>query len=292
MVLLAYTCGFRASGVGFSSREGVDFERPKTAGYNDINDSRMPTIETDGGELYFSLSGRGGRDILLVHGSGEDHTIWSYQVKGLREGFSVAAIDLNGHGRSTPREGEGLETYTEDLLAVLERLSRDTFLVGHSLGGALVLNVALHYPQMIGGIGLIGTGARLRVLPEILELVEQDFERAVELILEWAFSGSPPPELFAKAKEQMQRNGQRALLRDLLTCDSFDVLGELEKIGMPALIVCGREDRLTPMKYAEYLRDHIPNATLQIIEGAGHMVMLERPEELNRTVWNFLTSCL
>ncbi|MFQ6033585.1 MAG: alpha/beta fold hydrolase [Candidatus Bipolaricaulia bacterium] len=250
----------------------------------------MPIIEIDHGKLYFALSGRGGRDILLVHGSGGDHTIWSYQVRGLRERFSVAALALNGHGRSAFREGEGLETYTQDVLAVLERLSPDTFLVGHSLGGAVVLNVALRYPQMISGIGLIGTGARLRVLPEILELVERDFRAAIDLILSWAFAKSPQPELLTKAKEQMQKNGQRALLRDLLTCDSFDVLRELEQIGAPALIVCGREDRLTPVKYAEYLRDHIPDATLKVIEGAGHMVMLERPEELNRAIEDFLNT--
>jgi len=249
----------------------------------------MPTIKIDGGKLYFSLSGRGSQDILLIHGSGEDHTVWSYQVKGLRENLSVAAMDLNGHGRSTFREGDGLETYTQDVLAVLERLSPDTFLVGHSLGSAVVLNVALHHPAMIGGIGLVGAGGRLRVLPEILELVEQDFSAAIELILSWAFSKSPQQELLAKAKEQMERNGQRALLRDLLTCDSFDLLEELGKIEVPALIVCGREDRLTPVKYAEYLRDHIPDATLKVIEGAGHMVMLERPEEVNRAIEDFLS---
>jgi len=256
----------------------------------------MPTIEIDKGKLYFALSGRGAQDILLVHGSGGDHTVWSYQVKELRESFSVAAIDLNGHGRSTftqragtSQEGDGLKTYTEDVLAVLERLSPDTFLVGHSLGGAVVLNVALHYPYMVGGIGLIGTGARLRVLPKLLELVEQDFTAAVELILDWAFKESPRPELLAKAKEQMERNGQRALLRDLLACDSFNVLGELEKIEVPALIICGREDRLTPVKYAQYLRDHIPHATLEVIEGAGHMVMLERPEKVNKAIGDFLS---
>lgn len=254
----------------------------------------MPTIKIDKGKLYFSLSGRGAKDILLVHGSGGDHTVWSYQVKGLREGFSVAAVDLNGHGRSTFRKGDGLETYTQDVLAVLERLSPSTFLVGHSLGGAVVLNIALHYPQMIGGIGLIGTGAKLRVLPQILELVGQEFEAGIDLILSWAFSEArlrhPHPDLLDKAKEQMQGNGQQTLLRDLLTCDSFDVMGELDQIKLPALVICGREDRLTPVKYAEYLRDHIPNATLQVIEGAGHLVMLEQYQELNQAIWNFLTA--
>ncbi|MGQ9477622.1 MAG: alpha/beta fold hydrolase [Candidatus Bipolaricaulia bacterium] len=248
----------------------------------------MPTIELDGGKIYFSLSGRGAQDVLLVHGSGGDHTIWSYQVKGLREAFSVAALDLNGHGRSTLREGDGLATYTEDVLSVLERLSSQAFLVGHSLGGAIALNVALHHPDRIGGLGLIGTGARLRVLPELLELVQRDFEAAVELILSWAFMGKPEPALLAKARGQMRQNGQKLLLRDLLTCNSFDVMDKLGQLDLPTLIICGREDRLTPLKYSEYLRDHIPNASLRVIDGAGHMVLLERPEQLNQALQEFL----
>lgn len=248
----------------------------------------MPVIEISGSKLYFSLSGCGPKDILLVHGSGGDHTIWGYQVKELRKDFSIAAIDLNGHGRSAFREGDGLETYTQDVLAVLERLSPDTFLVGHSLGGAIVLNVALHYPDRISGLGLIGSGAKLRVLPKILELISQDFEGAIDLILSWAFKAGTHPKLLQKAKEQMHRNGQKILLRDLLTCDAFDVMNKLNQIKVPALIICGREDKLTPVKYSEYLQTHISPATLQVIEEAGHMVMLEQPGELNRVIKEFV----
>lgn len=252
----------------------------------------MPTIEINGSKLYFSLSGRGPKDILLVHGSGGDHTIWGYQVKELRKSFSVAAIDLNGHGRSPFREGDSLQTYTQDVLAVLKRLSPDAFLLGHSLGGAIALNVALHYDyERIGGIGLIGTGAKLRVLPKILELVREDFEGALDLILSWAFSETHlrhQSKLRQKTKEQMRRNGQKILLRDLLSCDSFDVMDKLDQIKVPALVICGREDKLTPVKYSEYLQAHIAHATLQVIEEAGHMVMLEQPGQLNRVIKEFV----
>ncbi|MCR4403736.1 MAG: alpha/beta hydrolase [Candidatus Acetothermia bacterium] len=248
----------------------------------------MPTIELHRGKLHFSLSGRGAQDILLVHGSGADHTLWSLQVKALRDGFSVASVDLNGHGQSTWREGDGLATYTEDLLAVLERLSPRTFLVGHSLGGAVVLKTALWHPERVRAIGLVGTGARLRVLPQLLELLERDWTAAVELILTLAFGPTADRKIRERARRQMLKNGQRALQRDFLTCNSFDVMDKLDRVKMPALIVCGSADRLTPPRYSEYLRDHIPNATLRIIEGAGHMVMLEQPDELSRVLREFL----
>lgn len=245
----------------------------------------MPIVKVNHAEIYFQLVGRG-RPLLFVHGSGADHTLWGNQFQALKDDHTVAALDLNGHGRSQTREGDGLKVYTEDVQAVMEALKEPVFLLGHSLGGAIVLNVALQRPKNLRAIGLIGTGAKLRVHPQILSLVESDFTGAIELILSWAFK-RPPQEIYQKAREQMMRNGQEALKRDLLTCDAFNVMDRLSLIEVPALVICGRNDKLTPVKYSEYLRDNLRQARLEIIEGAGHMVMLEQPEELNRVILKF-----
>jgi pimeloyl-ACP methyl ester carboxylesterase len=75
---------------------------------------------------------------------------------------------------------------------------------------------------------------------------------------------------------------------DFETCDKFDVMGSLDRINLPTLIICGRDDLLTPVKYSEYLRAHIRNSELRVIDDAGHMVMLEKPEEFNEILENFL----
>jgi len=67
-------------------------------------------------------------------------------------------------------------------------------------------------------------------------------------------------------------------------------MGRLGEIGVPTLVVVGQEDKLTPVKYSRYLQQHIPEATLEVIEGAGHMVMLERPEALNDAIRRFAGS--
>ncbi len=251
----------------------------------------MPTVSVDGTEVYYAQAGEG-LPLLFVHGSGGDHTLWGHQLSALRDRFTVAALDLNGHGKSPRRENSNansaLELYAQDALAVLNALAQETgegvVLLGHSLGGAVALSVALRRPSNLRALGLIGTGAKLKVHPDILRLIDEDFEKAIDFILQWAFAPNPPAELYQRAKEQMLRNGQRALRRDFHACNAFDVMNCLGEITVPTLVVVGREDKLTPLKYSEYLQQHIPGAILEVIKGAGHMVMLERPEALNDVI--------
>jgi pimeloyl-ACP methyl ester carboxylesterase len=252
----------------------------------------VPTVRVQQTELYYAQAGQGQPVLLFVHGAGGDHTIWGEQLRELAPNFSVAALDLNGHGRSPAREGEGFQTYTEDVLAVLEALAMPTVVVGHSMGGAIALMVALQRPKNLVGLGLVGTGAKLRVHPQILELCQTDFERAIGFIVQWAFAEQSPPELRERACAQMRRTGADALLRDFSSCNTFDVMARLSEIALPTLILCGRDDKLTPVKYSEYLQQNIPTAQLKIIEGAGHMVMLEQPKAVTQALREFCARLL
>jgi pimeloyl-ACP methyl ester carboxylesterase len=252
----------------------------------------VPTVRVQQTELYYAQAGQGQPALLFIHGAGGDHTIWGEQLRELAPSFSVAALDLNGHGRSPAREGEGFQTYTEDVLAVLEALAMPTVVVGHSMGGAIALMVALQRPKNLVGLGLVGTGAKLRVHPQILELCQTDFERAIDFIVQWAFAEQSPPELRERACAQMRRNGADALLRDFSSCNTFDVMARLSEVAVPTLILCGRDDKLTPVKYSEYLQQNIPTAQLKIIEGAGHMVMLEQPRAVTTALREFCARLL
>ena len=247
----------------------------------------MPKVLVENSPVYYAQLGRG-RPLLFVHGSGADHTLWGGQLQGLKGQFSVGALDLNGHGQSPPRPGDDLTSYVADVAGVLADLGDQTVLAGHSLGSAVALSVALEHPELIGGLILIGAGARLRVLPELLQAIADDFPAAVDSIVKLAFSAAAREPERRQARDQMLRNGQAALYRDFSACDRFNLMAQLERIKVPTLIICGREDRLTPVKYAEYLRDHLPDAQLHIIEKAGHMVMLEAAEPLNRLIASFV----
>ncbi|MCX8103005.1 MAG: alpha/beta hydrolase [Candidatus Bipolaricaulota bacterium] len=252
----------------------------------------MPTVKVHQTELYFARAGQGQPALLFVHGAGGDHTLWGQQLRDLAQNFTVAALDLNGHGRSPARAGDGVQTYVADVLAVLEALAAPTVLVGHSMGGAIALTVALQRPKNLIGLGLVGTGAKLKVHPQILELCQTDFERAVELVISWAFAEHADPALKDKARDSMHRNGQAALSRDFLSCSTFDVMNRLSEISVPTIVICGREDKLTPVKYSEYLQQNIPSAQLKILERAGHMAMLEQPTAIAQALQEFCEQLL
>ena len=147
-------------------------------------------------------------------------------------------------------------------------------IVGHSLGAAIGLTFAVRYGELISGVVAVGGGARMPVNPLILDGVRKDPAAVLAMdgqVLPWRRSiarGSPPS----------WRSGIRipeVLYGDFLACDRHDITESLGKIAVPTLIVCGSEDKMTPMASSEYLRDHIPGAALTIIPEAGHMVMME-----------------
>jgi pimeloyl-ACP methyl ester carboxylesterase len=146
------------------------------------------------------------------------------------------------------------------------------------MGGGISLDVALRYPTRVAGLGLVGTGARLRVVPTILDGIYQDFEAAVKLICDFAFGPEASPEMTRQGRRQMAETPPDVLHGDFSACDTFDVMERLDEIAVPAVVVCGTEDLLTPVKYSTYLCDHIAGATLHLVEGAGHMVMVEKPQ--------------
>jgi pimeloyl-ACP methyl ester carboxylesterase len=136
----------------------------------------------------------------------------------------------------------------------------------------------------------VGTGGRLRVTEEILQAsADPDrLKETVEVVTAWSFADQTPEKLVALAKMRMMEIQSEVIHGDFTACNQFDILDRLAEIQIPSLILCGEQDRLTPLKYARYLDEHIPESTLVLIEGAGHMVMLERPLEVAEAVKNFL----
>jgi pimeloyl-ACP methyl ester carboxylesterase len=229
-----------------------------------------------------------GPPVVFSHGAGGSHQHWLYQVRDLTRSPTYG-LDLPGHGRS---EGPGRDTvsaYGDWLVAFLDAASLEqAVVVGHSMGGAIAQDVALRYPERVAGLGLVGTGARLRVAPAILDGILQDKEGAVRLICNWAFGPEAPAEMVRLGRRQMGETAAEVLYGDFAACDAFDVMDRLGEIAAPTLVVCGTKDRLTPSKYSVHLRDQIAGATLHLVEGAGHMVMVEKPQAVVQALETFL----
>ena len=229
-----------------------------------------------------------GPPVVFVHGAGGTHQHWLYQVRDLPHSPTYA-LDLPGHGRSEGQGRDSIAAYGDWLVAFLDAIGEEqAVLVGHSMGGAIVLDVALRHAGRVAGLGLVATGARLRVAPAILDGIHQNPEAAVRLICDFAFGPETSPEMVRMGRRQMGAISPEVLYGDFAACDAFNVMDRLGEIAAPASILCGSQDHLTPSKYSVYLRDQIARSVLHLVEGAGHMVMVERPEAVVEALSSFL----
>jgi pimeloyl-ACP methyl ester carboxylesterase len=258
-----------------------------------LREDIMHVLKSDGKQIGYA-TGQGGlkegrRTLVFVHGSGGDRLLWNYQRQFFQKSYNLVLVDLPGHGEAGGAGEDSIEAYAAHLLHLLQSLPAEkSCLFGHSLGGAIVQLFSLRYPQHVEALGLIGTGARLRVLPAVLTNIQERFPEAVRLMSDYAFSRETSTDLVQRGMETIRKTGATILYGDLTACDQFDIMDRVGEISVPTLVVCGRDDLLTPPKYAQYLVDRIRNARLEIVEGAGHMVMIEQPEEFNQRVEAFL----
>ncbi|MEM2987786.1 MAG: alpha/beta hydrolase [Candidatus Bathyarchaeia archaeon] len=224
--------------------------------------------------------------LIFIHGAGGNHRIWENQTKYFG---NAIAIDLPGHPIGKGRTA--IDDYVEYVKKFCDRKNlRKIVMIGHSMGGAITQKFALTYPEYLKAIVLVCTGAKLKVAPIIFEEIKRNYENLMELMKNYAFSAKTPVEIKDKTVEIMKRVKPEVLYGDFEACDKFDVMGYLNRINLPTLIICGKEDLLTPVEFSEYLRDNIPNAKLRVLEDAGHMVMLEKPGEFNKILDDFLKS--
>jgi pimeloyl-ACP methyl ester carboxylesterase len=235
------------------------------------------------------LEAGSGPPLVLVHGAGGSAELWQPQLDGLGDAAHLVAPDLPGHGPLGGPGGPSIAAYAEWLEAFLDALGTGrVVLAGHSMGGAVAQTLALARSERLAGLILVGTGARLRVLVRILELLRERPVEGLSLIRELSYAAGTPRERVAVADRVLREGAPLVTLGDLLACDRFDVRERLGDIRIPTLVVTGAEDRLTPLKYGRFLASAIPGARLVEVAGAGHFPQLEQPEAVNGAIREFL----
>lgn len=251
----------------------------------------MSTASLAGEELFYQERGsRGaGPTVLLVHGAGGTWRHWGLQLRDL-EGAYRLALDLPGHGRSTGPGRETVEGYAQVVLDLIHALDlAEVTVVGHSMGGAIALTMALAAPEVVARLGLVGTGARLRVHPDFLAgLLAPDPAPTIRRIAVASYRSGAPEAQIAQTARELAATDPVVYHGDFIACDAFDLMDRLAAISQPALVLTGEDDRMTPPKYARYLAEHLPHATLRLVADAGHMVMLEQPAAVTEALRAFL----
>jgi pimeloyl-ACP methyl ester carboxylesterase len=156
------------------------------------------------------------------------------------------------------------------------------------MGGAIAQMMALLYPARVAGLVLIATGAKLRVAPLLLELVQKDLAATADWVSRSEWGPHAPEQLVRLGKQQIMTTQLDVIRGDYLACDGFDVRERLREIKAPTLIISGTADLLTPIKFAAFMAENIRNARLVPVPEAGHMVMLEAETIAAIEVENFV----
>ncbi len=245
----------------------------------------MPFVSTSVGNLFTLRRGNSGPPLICIHGAGGSARHWGLLLEPLATVAQVYALDLPGHGRSPSTNGVvSIAGYAQAVIAFHTALALPpALIVGHSMGGAIALQLAVQAPQIVAGLGLVGSAARLRVAPALLTGLAGDEaarHTAITTLVEWLFSPAADPALRTEAAAEYAALDPALLLADLQACDGFDLRSQLTAIHCPALVVTGADDRLTPPKLGAELAAGLGVAP-QLLPGVGHMPMLEAPDLLS-----------
>ncbi|MHB8138548.1 MAG: alpha/beta fold hydrolase [Smithellaceae bacterium] len=228
------------------------------------------------------------QSLVFIHGSGSNSSVWSHQYAKLHKYFNIAAVNLPGHGQSDGHGERDIQTYVFRLKEILDvlKLTRPV-LIGHSLGAAISLGFAAAWPQEVSGVVATGGGLTMPVNPDILEGFRKQPDFIMDMICKISLAKINRPIFFDAIRASLAETQTDVLAGDMLACSKFDLTGDLNKITAPVLVLCGVEDKMTPPASSEQIATGIAGAKLVLIEGAGHMAMMEKPDAFNQAVKDF-----
>jgi pimeloyl-ACP methyl ester carboxylesterase len=231
------------------------------------------------------------QSLVFIHGSGGNSSAWSNQYSKLHKLFNIAAINLPGHGKSGGHGEQDIFSYVLGLKEILGVLSLTRpILIGHSLGAAIALSFAATYPQEISGVVTVGGGLTMPVNPDMLDGFRRQPEVVLDLMCKFSLAKENRPKFFDTLRTSLGQANVEVVAGDMLACSKFDLTGELRKIIAPVLVICGAEDKMTPPASSEQIAAGFAGAKLVLIEGAGHMVMMEKPAAFNEALRDFATA--
>lgn len=263
----------------------------------------MPFQRINGIQIYYEEHGKGD-PVLLIQGLGYPSGMWFLQIPALARNFRTIVFDNRGVGKTDkPDEEYSIPLMASDAAGLLHVLGVEkTHVVGVSLGGYIAQEMALSSPNLIGRLVLLATS---HGGPRYFELTKGLWEEVA------ALAGLSPEEILrrgsilAAAENFFQKNPELldrsvsirmenlqplyAFTRQSTAAANFDSLPRAHLIRQPTLILAGARDRVMPMVLTQELAQKIPGAKLRVFPDAGHLLFLEKAQEVNQAILEFLS---
>ncbi|MFW9988317.1 MAG: alpha/beta fold hydrolase [Candidatus Odinarchaeota archaeon] len=271
----------------------------------------MPFAEVKNIKICYEIYGEG-FPLILVHGYDAKKEVWIAQIKALSEKYKVITFDLRSSGKSDrPEEPYTMDSLVEDLKDLMDYLNIEKVnLIGQSMGGWIIQNFVLKYPERANKLILIATnhkGSGIHVLKESmineLDTLERDpvkaflghaklmyhlkFRKEMEKNLSKKFHGIWSPENLIKESTINPKSARD--LKNLADAGaSHNTLESLDQIKNPTLLISGSHDRISPKSVLDEMHEKLPISTLKVVDKTGHKLFLSKASEVNQLILEFL----
>jgi pimeloyl-ACP methyl ester carboxylesterase len=240
----------------------------------------------------------GGRDfnpdlpvVVFIHGAGLDHSVWALHSRWFAyHGFSVLAVDLPGHGKSGGAPLPSIGAIADWIVHLLDAAgAAEARLIGHSMGSLVALDAAARHADRISSIALIGAAAAMPVHQDLLAAAAANSRGAIDMVNLWGHGGpaimggshAPGLWMIGAAQRVLQKARPGVLHNDLAACNAYaNGLNAAAQVLCPATLVLGQRDAMTPLSAGKKLGAVIAGASINVLKGAGHMLMAARPDEV------------
>lgn len=264
----------------------------------------MPTINCDGSRICYAAAGFG-EPVVLLHCTGSSSAQWQALSAQLEGRYRVLAPDLHGHGEAGPWSGQGPLTLAHAAAlvdAVLSDPGAPVHLIGHSYGGALALHMAMERPERVRSLTLIepvafhllraGAPAERALYEDIRQVAETiwsglgsgDYARGLQAFVDYWNGPGAFERLRPEVRHALARQIGAIGLNFFATMNATTPLRAYRSLGVPTLLLAGEHSPPTTRRIAELLAAAMPDAALQVVAGAGHMLPFSHREQVNLAI--------
>lgn len=260
------------------------------------------TIAVNNFHLSYDDIGEGNIPIIFLHGFPFSKAMWQLQLDFLKDSYRLISCDIRGFGKSTDETSPlSIDLFADDLIAFMDKLDIDKAIVcGLSMGGFIALNALQKIPNRFHALILCDTQCiadsievkekRYKTIDEIKKDGVTNFNEGFIKNVFHKDSITNKKELVEQLKTVVFANSKHIITEGLVAlAERAETCTTLNRITIPTLIICGRQDEVTPLLQSEFMHATINGSILQIIDNVGHVSNLEHPDEFNKHLLDFLT---